>query len=824
VTETTENHERRGRLRALVSYLPLGTALAVVFGVGLVAEQQGRELTLQTQRTAVALELEDRRAQLEAAIGTQFEVLSRLSGALAAAPDMDRQRFAEVVAALANAPTPMNAVAVVPKNGAMTLSVGEMPASVPAILARAPAARPGARSLASTAHPALLLWSPVRDGVAPADEGAWICVAAVVDTEALFAAAGLRGEDSALDLALTASETGGDVRARAVHLGHAAVLADDPVTTRVAMPGGAWELAARPSGGWTTAGAAVWPIRVLMLLSLALVAVPMLRTRRLVAERQTHVRDLRDREARLQETSKRLSLALDASKVAVWDYNIDADELIWDARMDELYGYPHDGRRTYLDWRNRLHPDDLARSEADFIAAIRETGRYNSEYRIVLDDGHVRHIRAIGAVHRNATGQAKIVGVNWDVTAEVLRSAELEARRAEAEAALNAKSQFLATISHEIRTPMNGVIGMLDLLMRENLTAPQRDRAALVRDSARHLLSIVNNVLDFSKLEAGDAPLETLPVNIGQMAGDVVALMSAGNLKPNVRVFASVDKSVPGWVEGDPTRLRQILTNLVGNALKFTDEGSVELGVAYGDGGILRVAVRDTGTGISEEARGRIFERYQQAEASVARERGGTGLGLAICRQLVERMGGEITVDSVPGLGSTFSFWIPAPRTNPTGGRRSSSPDWSAAERAEVRSARILVAEDNAANRQVLAGYLEMAGHDVRFAGNGAEALEALAEETFDLVILDVHMPVMDGLTCARRIRALGGPAAQVPIIALTGDLSQQEPGRFAAAGMTAHVFKPVTVDALFDALDRAGVDRSANDLGKPDAKPRTAS
>ncbi|MCB1404425.1 MAG: PAS domain-containing protein, partial [Rhodobacteraceae bacterium] len=377
---------------------------------------------------------------------------------------------------------------------------------------------------------------------------------------------------------LVEAEPHGGAPGRALLFGESQVLGRDPVTTSVAMPGGAWTLAAVPSGGWSVTPGAVWPIRLLTLLSIGLVAVPMLRTRALIAERHAHMAQLKSRKNELQRLSQRLGLALDASRVGVWDYNIDTSELIWDARMDELYGMPADGRpRTYADWRSRLHPEDLARAEAEFATCIGGDGKYRSDFRLILPDGAIRHIRATASTHRGSDGELNLIGVNWDVTADVEHRVEIEARRREAEAATQAKSQFLATMSHEIRTPMNGVIGMLDLLLRSDLDTQQRERTSVARKSAEHLLSLLNDVLDLSKLEADRVTLEAAAINPSQIARDVVILMSAVAEERGLRLFMSLDGDVPEWVCGDSTRLRQILTNLVGNALKFTDAGSVEL-------------------------------------------------------------------------------------------------------------------------------------------------------------------------------------------------------------------------------------------------------
>jgi signal transduction histidine kinase len=457
-----------------------------------------------------------------------------------------------------------------------------------------------------------------------------------------------------LDLALTAAETSGTGE-RALYLGHAAVLDGDPVVADIALPGGDWQLAAVPAGGWSTPAGATWPLRILAALSFGLIAAPMLPRRR--------AHDRRRGPAGPAARSRWVDLALDASRVGVWNYDADRGVLAWDARMGAVFGMPADPvPHGHDDWRSRVHPEDVDRAEAEFLQAIRGTGRYASEYRVVLPDGDVRHIRAVGAVCREG-GTTRIVGAGWDVTEEARRRSELEARRREAEGASRAKSQFLATVGHEIRSPMNGLTGMLDLLLRTNLDDEQRARAQVARGSAQHLLSILDDLLDLLKVEENRVVLAPAPVDPARMARDVVTLFSAGIEGRNLRLVTSLDGPLPGSVVCDAKRLRQVLLNLVGNAVKFTVAGSVELRLGYDerDGGRLQVAVRDTGVGISDEGRRNLFQRFVQVDGAATQGRGGSGLGLAICKDLVELMGGEIRVDSVPGLGSTFCFWIPAP-------------------------------------------------------------------------------------------------------------------------------------------------------------------
>jgi signal transduction histidine kinase len=501
----------------------------------------------------------------------------------------------------------------------------------------------GARLLPLGDKQALALFTPLPAGAEPAGRAV-----SVIDAEAIFSEAGLHDPDSGLTLTLTAAEVGAPEGARAVYLGHAAVLEGDPVSVGVGLPGGEWQLAAVPSDGWV-AGAA-WPIRIATLLSAGLVAAPMLRNGR-----------RRRRNAEVLAGSAENMLG--AAGMGAWTYDIDSGVLTWDARMEALHGLPADGAaRTCDDWRARVHPEDLPRPEAAFMAAIRRTGRFDTNFRVRLPGGGVRHVRTIGAVRRDRDGSARMEGVGWDITADIRRMEEIEAGRCAAEQASAAKSQFLATISHEVRSPLAGLSGMLDLLLDTSLDATQRERAQVARSSARHLLALLDDLLDLSKIEANRIDLAPEEVDVGRLAQEVVVLVSAGLKGRELDLTCKIGGTLPDAVTCDPKRLRQVLLNLVGNAVKFTESGSVELQLGYElRSGQLNVAVCDTGVGIPDDARAGLFRRFVQGDSPLNRARGGSGLGLAISKELVELMGGEIRCDSVPGFGSTFRFWIPAP-------------------------------------------------------------------------------------------------------------------------------------------------------------------
>jgi PAS domain S-box-containing protein len=519
---------------------------------------------------------------------------------------------------------------------------------------------------------------------------------------------------------------------------------------------------------------------------------------------------------RVAEALNVLELATEAAGIGIWSWDFHSGTLKWDARMDDLYAVSEAERGhplTHEDWKSRMHPDDLERTQARLEEAIHHQSSFADVFRIRLPDARVRYIQAAGVIERDATGQPRrILGINRDITAQQEQEETLRAAKQAAEAANAAKTAFLAHMSHEIRTPMNAVLGLAQVLEKAPLTADQHHMVVQIATAGRSLLGILNDILDLSKIEAGQLLIEEHPFTLPPLLDHIEALLGRTAGDKDLVLSIAEAPALAGALIGDPLRLEQVMVNLIGNAIKFTDQGEVRVRVEpreTTDQVIrLRFTVCDTGIGIAPTTQTGLFTPFTQADGSITRRFGGTGLGLSICKRLVDLMGGRIGVASTPGVGSTFWFEVPFMRTAVRTAVAATLPTPAPAEATphgpRLAGLHLLVVDDSPMNREVVERMLALEGARATTAEDGQQALEHLRTQPqgFDAVLMDVQMPVMDGLTATRLIRTDLG-LIDLPIIALTAGVLPEQQAAARAAGVDGVLAKPLDLEQLATLLSQ---------------------
>ena len=531
-----------------------------------------------------------------------------------------------------------------------------------------------------------------------------------------------------------------------------------------------------------------------------------------ITERRRIEEELKEREMRLNEAQA-------IAHIGSWEWDIDNNNVIWSDELYRVFGLkPQQFAGTYQAYLERIHPDDREFVDGCITNALNTDEMPNFDSRIVLPDGTVRFIRSSAYMTRGENAApVKMIGTGQDITESKRIEVELEQARDAALESTRLKSEFLANMSHEIRTPMNGIIGMTQLTLNTELNSEQREYLEMVEQATDSLLGVINDILDFSKIEANKIELENIDFDLGKVFNSCLKPLSLRAGQKDLVLKCEIADDVPKEFEGDPNRLQQILVNLVSNAIKFTETGEINVTVnkkSKKHGKVeLHFQVRDTGIGVPAEKQSTIFEAFAQADGTTTRKYGGTGLGLAITWQLVALMDGRVWVESpaqtdsaTENPGSTFHFtvWLKQ-NTNQSAKNFLPVPSKILNKKSYRKGLRILLAEDNHINQHLAVNLLKKYNHIVKLVTNGKEAVAAFQNEAFDIILMDIQMPIIDGFEATRLIldaeKADGKPHA--PIIAMTAHAMKGDRERCLAAGMDEYIAKPILADELFQIIER---------------------
>ena len=810
------------------SYLSVLVTIVVLVGASIFAEQQNSTIYSQRLRADVQSEVGLIRSRLEGALNADIQLVQGLVAVMSTEPDMTQQRFSDLSAQMIGRDGQITHLAAAPD---LVISLIHPLKGNEAALGLDYNQHKAQRAAAEQARDTgkIVLAGPVklvqggeafvaRFPIFTSQDGPlrfWGILSAVISADGLYETVGLTDPDLGLDIAILGKD--GKGAAGGQFFGSEEVMENNPVRTDVSLAEGNWVLAATPKGGWEVMPDNLWTLRLLLLAGGLLVLVPTALATRMADARSHAIEKLKRRERDLETLSRRLEIAVETSKIGIWELDAETGELIWDRRMSDLYGIEAlNGKINFSEWKKCLHPDDCQQAVETFWRATHDGKNYLSEYRILLENGEQKHIRALGCAFSDASGRLRMIGVDWDVSGDVhlreeliranraltQRNSELHEAKLNAEQADRAKSEFLANMSHEIRTPMNGILGMADLLAEAELPDEEQLYVETIRDSSNALLKIINDILDLSRLEVGKLDITPTDFDLRSCIVQAVNLLRPKANGKGLTVEVEIDETLPQRMRGDDGRLRQILVNLVGNAVKFTAQGGVVVRVTSDPEAPYRlvVEVEDTGIGISESQAEHIFDRFAQADAATTRAFGGTGLGLTISSILAERMGGTISLQpkQAAGQGSCFRLEVQLePEQTPAAQQKTETAPAVATE--VLTGARIVLAEDNRTNRLLIQKYFAGLPVECVEAENGRKAVDLCREQMPDFVLMDMSMPELDGVEATREIRALDGP--QPVIVALTANAFDSHRTECLEAGMDHFLQKPIRKAVLLQTL-----------------------
>lgn len=532
--------------------------------------------------------------------------------------------------------------------------------------------------------------------------------------------------------------------------------------------------------------------------SLAKVLNNVMAIRRVTEERQQTEQALRISESRLSEAQR-------ITKIGSWEFTAATNSFYFSDQAYKISGIQNGTPVTVELFLSQLHPEDREPTLEAWRSAL--TGEpLNIEFRIVTSEG-LKYANSQCYVVNDNTGKLeRVVGTLQDITDRKLADQEILKAREIADNSIKVREVFLANMSHEIRTPMNAILGFTELLYETTLSGEQRRYIDAIHFSGENLLVVINDILDLSKIRSGKLSIEKYDFDLYSLAANVIAVMSAKAREKSLQLTYKIDQNVPRTVKGDPVRLNQVLTNLISNAIKFTQKGSVTLAISSMPSGnqnvLIEFNVTDTGIGIPEKMYAAIFDSFVQASDDTTRKYGGTGLGLTIVKSLVELQDGEISLTSQPGSGSSFLVKIPFEHAGQVE-ESAHSPSLPQNEAREIlKGTAVLVAEDNNVNQLLIRKVLEKVGCNVQIASGGTEALDAMAANHYDIVLMDIQMPGMDGYETTRKIRnELPKPLSEIPVIAMTAHAFGSDVTRCLAAGMNDHISKPFKAPDLYAAM-----------------------